>query len=78
MDRGGLIRFALHLLPKKKEPTTIAVSLCFKYSGREDLNLRPPATQAWVQVINPYFILGLGALIACFATVCKEVLVMLA
>ena len=30
----------------KKGPTAIAVSPCFKWSGREDLNLRPPAPKA--------------------------------
>ena len=30
--------------------------IAFKWSGREDLNLRPPAPKAWVQFINPYFI----------------------
>ena len=32
-----------------------AEEYCFKWSGREDLNLRPPAPKARGQHINPYF-----------------------
>ncbi|SVB62160.1 uncharacterized protein METZ01_LOCUS215014, partial [marine metagenome] len=36
--------FVIHgVTHNKKGPTAITVSPCFKWSGREDLNLRPPA-----------------------------------
>ena len=39
----------------KKGPNGKPLSPCFKWSWREDLNLRPPAPKACVQFINPYF-----------------------
>ena len=41
---GRMRQFALHLPPQiKKGRTAISISPCFKWSGREDLNLRSHA-----------------------------------
>ena len=40
---------------KKKGPNGKQLSPCFKWSGREDLNLRPPAPKAGALLINHYF-----------------------
>ena len=38
----------------KQGPNGKPLSPCFEWSGREDLNLRPPAPKSWVQFINTY------------------------
>ena len=47
IDSPLVLSFVTHgVTHNKKGPTAIAVSPCFKWSGREDLNLRPPAPKA--------------------------------
>ena len=51
---------------------------CFKWSGREDLNLRPPAPKLWVWLINLFLIKLAVTLVACCVTKCQDVTIRLA